>query len=229
MARRYATASSDYLRVASRSHTNYAGTVALVHRATSDAAEYRLCTNADASNAVGCIFYRPGGMLGCYDQSAGGASSNSTIPFNVAVGWAVIAITKAAGTATPRFHLVPFSTGAPSHQNGGATMSDGGSAGVRWEVGASTGFGNWSEGDFAAFGTTPRVMSDSEIEQMARGDWWRFNLANWREFPAGRDVPDQLGSSIGYDRTVDHSRSGGIRSPLTDPPGFRFSMCNRRR
>lgn len=84
-------------------------------------------------------------------------------------GWHLVGATKAAGTATPRFHKHVFSTGAWTHSDAGSTMGDG----VAVAGGDTLRMGRWGtasmrlDGAIAIAGVWDRVLTDAEIEQLA--------------------------------------------------------------
>ncbi|MFI7532568.1 hypothetical protein [Streptosporangium sp. NPDC049376] len=94
--------------------------------------------------------------------TSGGLSVPS---FNVSAGdgWILYAATKASGSAIPRYHKYVYSTGVWSHSDGDSTVLDGAAAGGS----AVVNLGLDMSGDLAAAAIIRRILSDSEIENLA--------------------------------------------------------------
>ena len=101
------------------------------------------------------------------NRDGGAAASTSTFTVLATDGWVLLAATKATGTATPRFHKYVFSTGVWTHQNGDATLANGGSA-----TGGTVRFGEWQDTDdlnarLACGGIWGTALSDTAVEDLA--------------------------------------------------------------
>jgi hypothetical protein len=86
--------------------------------------------------------------------------------------WALLAVTKAAGTATPRFHSYRWDTSTWAHQNAGSSTGDTGSVGQ-----VSIGAGSFT-GDVAAAAAWDSVLSDAMLEDLAEVE----ALEEWLDF-----------------------------------------------
>lgn len=99
----------------------------------------------------------------------------STTTTVVADGWCLHGVTKAAGSATPRYHRYKYSTNTFVHENMSAAIGDGTAPGAGGfiELGGDAGSGDWFQGDMELAGIVNRVISDAEFEQLP------FTLMAW--------------------------------------------------
>lgn len=123
-----------------------------------------------------------GPFLNTYDSATGGgADGAATLAANT---WQVLAMSKAAGTATARFHIYSFATGAWTHENASATNGDpsvsGGAVIGAFDTGAPA---NDFVGAIAAAAVWRSNLSDTLAEELSTG-WsaWkaRSPAALWR-------------------------------------------------
>ena len=167
------------------------------------------------------------------DLYQGGPSSQLTTPtVNTTDGWRIIGMSKATGTATPRFHIYIWSTNAWTHANGNSAIGDA-TASTTLRV-----FNDSSSeivpSNLAAWGMVHgRVLTDSEFERLPSGRWDLIPADVLIEFPSGRDFP-VTGTTArhrdnGKYRQTTTTVSGTTRSAATDPPGFKFSRLKQRR
>jgi hypothetical protein len=94
------------------------------------------------------------------------ASTFGSDPINLSE-WQLFAVSKAAGTATPRFHNYGYSSATWDHRNGSGTIGNGASV-----SGGTVRFGAWensfyAEGEYAAAALFSRSLSDAEVEALA--------------------------------------------------------------
>lgn len=91
----------------------------------------------------------------------------------VADEWQLVAVTKASGTATPRFHVYRYATSTWSHSNASGTASNGGSV-----SGGTVRFGAWEnedyfDGEYSSGALYSTALSDMAIETL------EDSYANW--------------------------------------------------
>lgn len=96
----------------------------------------------------------------------------TTLTLLVADGWCLVAVTKASGTTTPRFHKYVFSSNTWTHDNGTGTIADPGTPATNAFLGANGSVDYW-DGDIEIIGSWNTAMSDAQIETLA------FNLSSW--------------------------------------------------
>jgi len=146
-------------------------------------------------------------------------------------GWLLAAMSKDAGTVAPRFHRFVYKTGVWTSENAATTIANGGTAGLgRWWVSGAVTVTEWMDADIAAIAYVPRVLTDSEVQRLAGGDWSRLipEALIHVEFPnAGDDIGRARDSSRW--RQLQVTVAGTARAPRADPPGFRFSLTALRR
>jgi hypothetical protein len=136
-------------------------------------------------------------------------------------GWLLLAVTKAAGTASPRFYRYFFDTASMSRFTHGSTFSDAVNTGSVLHLGrlGDTGASSYMEGFLAVVGAWDRVLSDSEVDQLVIGlqEWYDLGPVDlWR---AG-DTP--LNDLVG---TADEAVVTGTEiNYYNAPPGFDFTL-----
>lgn len=239
MAVRLTRASSGLIAFTAGTFNNWPfGTLAAVVRRASFGTDYHVmfgCRDTTGSADGFGMQFNPSNQLELWSETAGAvADSTATVTTS---DWYVVAITKATGSQTPRAHLFNWATGTWTHQAMSAALVDNADFGFPVWIGTSNpAFNSYFDGDVAAvMALTGRVMSDGEIERLPRGEWSRYVnrgdqfLAEFPTWPiptagAGAScqalVPTGMRSS-----TV----TGVSRSAVAHPPGFRFSIDNRRR
>lgn len=94
----------------------------------------------------------------------------TTMTVTAANGWVCMAVTKAPGTTTPRFHKYVYSTGVASHEDASAGLQAAGSAlGATPKIAfaAAVGGANTGPASYAAGAVFDRALSDQEFESAA--------------------------------------------------------------
>lgn len=211
--------------------------VAVIRRASNGAAGIMELDDGSGDSPFTFFLDAAGGLdtIGIYAQGSSDVESAATV--KVADGWCLVAVTKASGTATPRFHIFKWSANTWTHQNGGGTNIVT-HAWSKIRIGRSQS-GDQFDGDLAALMIiNGRVMTDSEIERLPAGAWDRWVGAHdfLCEFKSGRDAPVATTQSRHPDQSRSRDRqtasvttTGTSRAAVADPPGFRYSRLTRRR
>jgi hypothetical protein len=132
--------------------------------------------------------------------------------------WVLVAITKDAGSATPRFHKYVYDTTTWTHENGTAIAS-GPATSDRFQVGA--GAGDFYQGDILIAGLWNEVLDDATLEGMtdSLSQWeatnpdglWRFDQDD-----VGDPVLDLTGGG------ADQTSITGTAVGTEDLAGFTF-------
>jgi hypothetical protein len=216
------------------------GTIAAVIRPASDAGAnvYPTICELNAASDDAISFFIDGdhaAQHSLYNGTGGGVSNSGTSTVS-ANGWQIVGVSKATGSATPRFHRFPWTTGVWNHSNGSAALPDPALTVTDVRVGSDhfNGANTSFSGDIAAVMFAPKwAATDSEFERLASGNWDRYvdigGPGFLAEFPNGRDQI-QLGSrSQSRDPIKATTLTGTARSARSDPPGFEFSRFTRRR
>lgn len=117
---------------------------------------------------------RPSLVLALYDEVGGFQVSPITA---MATGvWYLVAVTKADGTATPRFHFYRYDTQVWVHENASATMVDQGlpAGSPTLHIGSEGNVSNYTSGDIACAGVwLSAALSDAALEGMVG------SIASW--------------------------------------------------
>lgn len=87
--------------------------------------------------------------------------------------WVLVSITKASGTAAPRFHMYRYSTNAWTHESSAGTTGANNYTGNHFYVAAQPAFGNNFLGEIEVIGHWQRVLTDAELENLP------FTLDAW--------------------------------------------------
>lgn len=183
-----------------------------------------ICLNASSDH--GAAF----ALTGVTDRltlriDGGSTTIESTITFTTALGWCLIAVNKASGTTTPRFHLYRFDTQAWTHTDGGGTVGDGTlGATVDIELAALSGGFDTFQGSIAVAAIFPSSMSDAAIEALAPGlqEWVDGSPSGlWPLTQAAVTTPVDDITGNGANET---SRTGTAVVTGDDPPGFDFTL-----
>jgi hypothetical protein len=159
--------------------------------------------------------------------SASGFASSNTIGWGAASGWLLTAITKASGSATPRWHQYSYTSTTWTHVNATNNVSDSTISVAIDNIGL--GYLDNDEvlnGNLAVIGAWNAVLSDGDLETMpcALSAWvdltpaalWPFNQASTSD-----PVLDVTGN--GADQT---SITGTSVVNGDDPPCFSFSLTS---
>lgn len=206
MARNFVRTTVDQIKL-NLGALNFAGpvTAAAIVRSTTDGSNlgwYRAGSGAGASIMLSTTTVN---KLRYSNQSA--QVDSPTITLVIADGWCLIAISKASGTAAPRYHKYVFSSNAWTHESSGSTIADPTTPGTSaWigSLGASTGW----DGDIAVVGTWNAVLSDGQIESLP------FSLKSWHQLaPKGLWLLDQQAIT---QKVHDLSGNGATENTLTN-------------
>jgi hypothetical protein len=146
----------------------------------------------------------------------------------VANRWRLAVVTKAGGTATPRFHVYDFATDDWEHDDASNAIGDGGSV-----PGGVIRIGSWNSGhefagDYAAAGLWASALTDEQVERLAGSyeAWlalepagmWIFNQPE-----LDRPVLDETGGGADEITHSDETDLLPNASPLSgDPDGTIF-------
>ena len=153
-------------------------------------------------------------------QTTAGASTNSTtLTLAQADGWAIIAATKAAGTATPRLHL--YKSGAWSHENGSGTIANASAHSGGYQFFATSVLADYAF-DLAVAGEWDSALSDGQIETL---DWASQNWAdlaplalwNFDQTVTTDTIPDLIGA-------VDLAGNAGVPIGNDGPAGWDYNV-----
>lgn len=196
-----------------------------------------LDVNAASDDAFG--IFSDGDNAGNFSlyNGTGGTTQSGSQAIAIADGWFLGAVTKATGSATPRFHRYRWSANDWSHVNGGSNAADPALTATQIRVGADhslQGSNSW-DGQIVAVMFIPQyVMADGEVERLPAGRWDRWVDSGKPgflvEYPGGRDNPILGGSrDQSRTRTREVTLAATTRGTNSDPPGFRFSRLARRR
>lgn len=232
MGRRFTAASNErvYVGAAGLGGLNFTfGTfAAVVNFASFTAAGTILATNDQTSPSFTCYF-ASGNGLKYYD----GTTDTLLIAsgsFSTAVTY-VIAVTKATGTATARSHLYVPSTNTWTHAAAAATT-------VNSATNTSLSIGTFADNTardpidadiFAVALWQGVVMTDSECERLARGNWANSAPDFHEEWiQHGHELGDMT-STLGRRTVKQTTRTGTTRGTTRPPAGFRPAVQRRRR
>lgn len=140
--------------------------------------------------------------------------------------------TKATGAVLARLHIFRFTTGAWVHETGtfgGAANDAATTTAVTIGSFADAASSDPLDEEIWAIATWPNVvMSDQQVERLARGGWASTEPGFLEEWAHGREVGD-MGTTIGRNPVRQTGRTGTTRGAQPPPPGFRFSINRRRR
>jgi hypothetical protein len=102
---------------------------------------------------------------------AGFTRESPTMTLTTSDGWVCIAVTKASGTVTPRFHKFVYAAGAASHEDANGTLADWTSPGPTGLLvfNRMTATGTFGVGaTYEAVAIYDRALSDAEFESAAQ-------------------------------------------------------------
>lgn len=130
--------------------------------------------------------------------SYNGTTNSGATKWSAADSWCLIAVTKATGSATPRFHKYVYSTGVWTHTNGAAALPNATSPSSSGSLVLGNVAGDALVGDLAAVAVWMTALSDAAVEALAP-NWpawlaaapqaaWLLNQAS-----TGTSVPDATG------------------------------------
>jgi hypothetical protein len=186
-----------------------------------DLAVFGLSSPGEGANGYGLIFQ---GLNLALDN--GISAAQSSIPGKTIVenSWQLWAVSKANGSATPRFHLYDFGAKTWVHDDGNKSIANASSQeGERLRIGKLPGYGYWPH-SVAAVAIFDHALSDLEVESLpsSYGSWlarepggmWILNQAH-----VSHPLLDETGGGADelFESTVGTSVvSSG--SPLTGDP-----------
>lgn len=138
--------------------------------------------------------------------------------------WAIIAITKAAGSAVPRAHIYNYNTATWTHSALGGALGNGATALASFIIG-SFDLGQWLSANLAATGYWNSALADATFDSSSMptsfAGWAALNpnaLHRYNQALATDPVPDVTGG--GADSTlVEGTTIVGV-----DPPGFSYAL-----
>lgn len=227
MSRRFTAASNERIAIGSAGLAGFNftyGTFAVV------ANNFSLPANASyfsTNNATGACanFALSSGVMALYDGNL--SRTGQTLSTGVTY---VFGFTKATGTATARHHSYNPTTNAWTHQAASGTNVDGATAtilvlGAFADATASEPI----DADVFAIGFWQGVvMTDSEFERLARGNWLNYSPDFYEQWTDGRDTGDMM-TTLGRRGSKQTARTGTTRGTTKPPAGFRFAVQRRRR
>lgn len=142
----------------------------------------------------------------------------------LSTSWRWYVMTKAAGSAIPRFHVWDLS-GAWSHTDNSANVGDGTGPIDTLYIGAGSGSTNW-RGSIAVVATWASALSDGAIESAC-------TLAASATFSASPGWMVRLNQASTATSITDDTGNGGNQSAISgtsvdadDPPGFNYALTN---
>jgi hypothetical protein len=177
----------DQVQVRATAATNVTGAVTMVALVRPDVIGERDLLSLHNSAGAGTgydLSLAPSGAVMMLNGTAWRTSSTGLV---AASQWALVAVTKASGTATPRFHVYRYDLASWTHENAGSTLGNGGSA-----AGGTVRLGAWEDGyeydgRYAAAALYPTALSDMAIETLDD------SYANWlTASPAGMWIFNQV-------------------------------------
>lgn len=202
------------------------GTVAVVFNlVTATAAGTLVAVNGAASGAQCDIYCTSGPPVSVHYYDG---TSDRTLATIVAGTTYLIVVTKATGTATPRYHLYNYTDRSWTHANGSGTCVDSGAT-------TALSFGCYANGSndpltgelFAAGLWSRLVMGDGECERLARGDWLRQGPDFYRQWRRS-DINLDMRTTHGRYKVRQTARTGSTQGTVAEPVGFRFAVETRR-
>lgn len=107
-----------------------------------------------------------------FNLRCGNSTTNSSAAVATTGEWNMIAVSKATGTATPRFHSYRYSTDGLTQEDGGGTLGNSGTPATSVYLGSpSANFG--FNGDYAVAAYWNVVLTDAQVQLLS------YDLANW--------------------------------------------------
>jgi hypothetical protein len=142
----------------------------------------------------------------------GDTGLNSSFTVTASENWVLIAVTKAAGTTTPRFHKYVYGTHTWTHSDASGTHASAAGAPdlIRLGVwGASSGsFVDWFDGDMLIAGEWSAALTDAQLENLP------YDLSAWiSQGPSAVWLLDQAGTQDVYDLTGGGASQSGGTAP----------------
>jgi hypothetical protein len=136
-------------------------------------------------------------------------NANSAFTVTTAMGWVLVAASKAAGSATPRFHKYRYDTNAWTHEDGSGAIADAtlpGAGGSVFHGSADTTL-SFFTGDILVNALFNRILTDAEVELLP------FTLMHFHSLsPRGLWVFDQ---SLTTQSVLDWTGGGANQTAIT--------------
>lgn len=134
-------------------------------------------------------------------------SRKSTFTITNADGWILAGAGKATGTAAPRFHKLVYSSNTWTHED-----ANDGTVGDNTGTTSVVSIGDWElsdflAGDVALVGVWKRLLTDTEVEQLA------YSLQDW--YAAAPDALLVLDQSATTQNVIDATGGGANQSSIT--------------
>lgn len=205
MARSFVTLDKVTLALGGGASIAGAGSFAAILQKTTDGIiQNVVCIGNVAATERGLFFGTANNMI---FRSAGATTATGSTPTVAADGWVLVAGTKAAGVATPRFHRYKFSTGTWVHEAGTATVGDSTPSGISFIAArGSAGTGSFN-GNIAAVGAWTTALTDAQVETLA------YSFVPWFSYsPNGLWILDQAATST---KVWDITGKGANETALT--------------
>lgn len=122
-----------------------------------------------------------------------------SIVATVAMGWVLLVVSKASGTAAPRFHRYVFATGVWTHENGATSIADSTAPASGPALGANPNGSSPFGGDLGIAAIWNRVLSDVEVETLVSEAAWTTTtpVALWplNQASTATAVQDTIGAA----------------------------------
>lgn len=156
--------------------------------------------NGDGSGADSTAWYayiNTSNLMTVWNGAAD-TSSAYTVP---AGEWAFVAVSKATGSNTARFHKYLYASNAWTHENSpGGASADSPITPLQLKIGHAASGGIYFSGDIAVVGIIGGILADQQVEALP------FSLAAWWQIsPTGLWLLDQSATTI---KTRDQSGGG---------------------
>jgi hypothetical protein len=229
MGRRFTTASAEFIDFTGSTFLNgfdfRYGTMAICcWMQTNSGFQAYLATNYATGN---CADWDTNAGVPALDDGTIGRTATTAVGTGKHV---VVVMTKTTGSTTARMHTYTFNTRTWLHQNTNGASNDS-AVNTSLTIGAvGTVAGNDNlDAEVWAVAAWPKiVMSDSEVERLARGNWGQLEPGFHVQFSDGREFGD-VGTTLGRFNARESTKSGTTRGVQKPPPGFRLSPVARRR
>lgn len=229
MGRRFTAASNERIEYSAAAGLNGLlwtfGTIAAVMWRSTDTGGYEtiLATN-NGSGARTTFAISNGDLLHNWDGSQERTAMAVPVGAHVLVG-----MTKTTGTTTARFHLYRFDTNTWTHQAGSGTNVNSGVLNTLIIGTTDTGGSEPLSGEVFALGVwQAQVMTDSEFERLARGNWLSLAPSFYEQYDGDND-DGPTGFTLGRFPSRETGRIGTTRGVQRPPAGFRMAVQRRRR
>lgn len=236
MPRQFTNANADTVIVTAQGFTQFEyGTMAAVYYQTvafDNATGRTMLTLGSEAQDYAELFFGNNGTGGTNQDKVGYWNGAASIKGTTAAAdntWMLVAASKNTGTVQERAHLMNFSVGTWTHETTGTAAGDNAGTGATTHqvgyTGGPTGY------IMAVAAWRRRVLSDSEVERLARGMWSMFDPDLYMCFPSGRDFPNRTTVEASRNRMLQSALGGTTvsRGNIAGPPGFRTEPLFRRR